>query len=321
MIQPIFTQNLQIVNRNISNNVSKPYNETVRIGRRDFPKYSISFCSAQIQHHSKGSTPQVARQLKSLEGDLDDKLLSAKEIILNDMGLPSELVECVDEDLKGTGYAAYSAPLGKVLFDKKFCQKPDAEFSDDAIMCILRHELDHMEVFTKLYKKLGSEEFEKLLPVLYGKDMPKVNHEFYKEMSKYVSVEDFDSDKFINAIKNYSGGVLGDSYYNNFMIIIKNFDNALEDSAREKQYELESLMNVTTLKDFYSMIDETKKLTAELKLKGITDEQVMQETFDNLYKQAMKSTGLKDKTQNWAKLIIEARQILRKQPAAFTSTN
>lgn len=309
MVKPISIYNIQTVTGNKAT-ISKPNIETAGSIIKEYRNYPISFCSVQIQQHSKGSTSQVARQLKALEGDLDEKLPKAKDIILKDMGLRSDLVECVDEDLHGSGYAAYSAPLGKVLFDKKFCQKPDSDFSDDALICILRHELDHMEVFVKLYKKIGGEDFEKLLPVLYGKDMTKINHEFYKEMSKYVSIEDFDSDKFINAIKNYyDGGALGDSHYKNFMIITKNFDNALEDSAREKQYELESLMNVTTLKDFYSMIDETQKFKSELKLKGIKDEQQIQETFDNLYKQAMETTGLEDKTQNWGTLVKEARQI------------
>ena len=66
-------------------------------------------------------------------------------------------------------------------------------------------------------------------------------------------------------------------------------------------------MDVNTLKDFYSMIDETKKLTTETKAKGITDEKSIQETFDNLYEIAQKSTGLEDKTQNWGKIIKEAR--------------
>lgn len=309
MVKSISNSNIQTITGNKAT-ISKPNIENADLIIKEILNYPISFYSMQIQQHSKGSTPQVAKKLKALEGDLDEKLPKAKDIILKDMGLPSNLVECVDEDLHGSGYAAYSAPLGKVLFDKKFCQKPDSEFSDDAVMCILRHELDHMEVFIKLYKKIGGKEFEKLLPVLYGKDMPKVNHKFYKEMSKYVNIENFDSDKFINAIKNYySGGALGDSHYKNFMIITKNFDNALENSAREKQYELENLMNVTTLKDFYSMIDETKKFQSELKLKGIKDEQKMQQTFDNLYKQAMETTGLEDKTQNWGTLVKEARQI------------
>ena len=313
MVKPISIYNIQTVAGN-KLAISKPDMETNGSIIKGQSNYPISFYSVQLQQHSKGSTPQVAKQLKALEGNLDEKLPKAKDIILKDMGIPSNLVECVDEDLHGSGYAAYSAPLGKILFDKKFCQKPDSEFSDNAVICILRHEIDHMEVFVKLYKKMGEEEFEKLLPILYGKDMPKVNHEFYKEMSKYVSIENFDSDKFINAIKNYySGGALGDSHYKNFMIITKNFDNALEYSAREKQFELESLMNVTTLKDFYSMIDETKKFKSELKLKGIKDEQQMQEIFDNLYKQAMEMTGLEDKTQNWGKLIKEVRQIIRKQ--------
>ena len=84
----------------------------------------------------------------------------------------------------------------------------------------------------------------------------------------------------------------------------------MEVEARYKQYELEELMGVTTLKGFYSMIDETKKLTSEIEAKGITDENEIQETFDNLFAQALKSSGLYDKTQNWGRILKEARMLL-----------
>lgn len=310
MIKPVLNQNIQPVSRNISSTVPKHSCEAVYPVIKELPNYPVSFCAGQIQRHSKGSTPYVAKQLKALEGTLDEKLPMAKDIILKDMGLPSNFVECVDQDLGGKGYAAYSAPLGKVIFDKKFCQKPDSEFSDEAVMCILRHELDHMEVFAKLYKKLGGEEFEKLISVFYKNapdKMPKVNHEFYKEMSKHVNIDGFEADKYINAINNYYMAAEWESKYKNFTDIAKNFDNALEDSSREKQYELEELMGVTTLKDFYSMIEETNKLTSDIKTQGITDEQAIEERFNNLFAEALKSTGLEDKIQNWGKIIREAR--------------
>ena len=305
MIRPVSIQNTQAVSKNISNIMPKQCNEVTNQVTKELPSYPISFCSAQIQQHSKGSTPYVAKQLKALEGTLDEKLPKAKDIILKDVGLPSDLVECVDQEC--SGYAAYSAPLGKIIINKKRCQQPNADFSDEAVMCILRHELDHLEVFAKLYKAVGGEEFEKLLKVLYGENIPKVNHEFYKEMSKHVNTDNFDSNKYIEAINNYYKASLGTSHYKNFTGITKNFNNALEKSAQDKQGELESLMGVTTIKDFYSMIDETAKLTSEIKTKGITDEQAVEERFNNLYAEAIKSTGLEDKTQNWAKIVKEAR--------------
>lgn len=296
---------------NIYNSKDVPAN----VENKTFATYPISFHAAQIHQYSRGSTPKVANQLKSLNGTLDVKLLKAKDIILKDMGLPSDLVKCVDQNLGGKGYAAYSAPLGIVIFDKQFCQKPDSEFSDEAVMCILRHELDHMEVFTKLYKMLGGENFEKLIKPLYSDkkgEMPKVNHEFYKEMSKYVNIEDFNPNKFIDAINNYYMASLGDSHYKNFTDIIKNFDNALENSARDKQYELENLMGITTLKDFYSMIDETKALINEIKKKNpqISEEE-LNSKFDELYSEAQKETELEDKTENWGAILKHARKLYK----------
>ena len=305
MIKPVSIQNTQAISKNIPSIILKHYNEATNQVIKELPSYPIGFCSAQIQQYSKGSTPYVAKQLKSLEGSLDEKLTRAKDIILKDVGLPSDLVECVDQEC--SGYAAYSAPLGKVIINKKRCQQPNADFSGEAVMCILRHELDHLEVFAKLYKTVGGDEFEKLLKVLYGENIPKVNHEFYKEISKHVNIDNFDSKKYIEAINNYYKTSLGTSHYKNFIGITKNFNNALEKSAQDKQRELERLMGVTTIKDFYAMIEETAKLTSEIKTKGITDEQTVEEIFNNLYAEAIKSTGLEDKIQNWAKIVKEAR--------------
>lgn len=316
MVGPLSIQNIQVTSRNVSNTISKQHSEAAYPVMKELPNYPISFCSAQIQQHSKGSTPYVAKQLKALGGTLGEKIPKAKDIILKDMALPSDLVECVDRDLGGSGYAAYFMPLGKIVFDKKYCDRPDSEFSDEAIMCILRHELDHMEVFAKLYKKLGKEEFTKTVSGMLEKfpeGMRDINYEFYEEMSKHVNIDNFDADKYVYAIKNYySGANLNDTPYKKFTGITKNFDNALEDSARDKQYELEDLMGVTTLKDFYSMIDETKKLSSEIRAKGVSDENEVQEMFDDLYTRALQSTGLEDKIQNWGKIIKEA-QVLNNQ--------
>ena len=50
-----------------------------------------------------------------------------------------------------------------------------------------------------------------------------------------------------------------------------------------------------------------EELFAELKAKGITDEKAIEDTFNNLFADALKFTGLEDKTQNWGKIIKEAR--------------
>lgn len=318
MIKPISIQNIQTFGNNISSKDIEQNNIQSNTTITNLPCYPISFGSAKIsfRNYPKGSTPAVAKKLKALGGTLDEKLPKATEIILKDMGYPSNLVKCVDVDLKGAGYAAYGTPCGCVLFDKKMCQSQNSTFSDEAVMCILRHELDHMEVMAKLYKALGRDKFEELvnkntfLTDLLPENMRKVDHEFYSEMSKYVDVSDFDAQKYVSAINNYyNASINSTSHYKNFTVITKNFDNELENSARDKQYVLEDLMGVTTLKDFYSMIDETKNLTKKIKAKSITDEDEIQKTFDDLYSKALESSGLEDNTQNWGKIIEKAQSL------------
>lgn len=301
--------------KNILNSSSRRVENKKTSFVENFKNYPISFTSSQIKKYPKGTTPFVAYQLKSLNGTLDEKILKAKDIILKDMGLPIDLIECVDEDLSGSGYAAFSPALGQIIIDKNACKNPNAQFSDNAILCILRHELDHLEVFAKLYKKLGKDEFEKLVlgsEFLVGMLPPekrKINHELYSKMAEYVNIDDFNADIFVNAIKDYFPAVLGESPYKNFTGITKNFNNALESLAQDKQYQLEQLMGVDTLKNFYSMINETAKFEQKIKNKGVVNEKEMQEIFDKLYAQAQKETCLENKPENWAKIIQSASKL------------
>lgn len=269
----------------------------------------------------KGSSPEVAKQLKGLNGTLDEKLAKAKDIILTDMGLPPELLQLKDEDCGPGAYAMCSPARGIIKFNKALCQQPNSQFADDAVLCILRHEIDHMVVFTKTYKTLGAEKFDEMIQNNdYLKTLPPeervVNHEFYQEMSKYVDATDFDAKPYVDAFNNYNKGVdstgIDYSNFRLFTMITKNFDNALENSARDKQFALEEQMGVTTLKDFYSMIEHTKALKAKLgdfvsqnpSLK--TGDDTVELLFDYLYHKSVAETGLEDKTQNWGKILTHA---------------
>ena len=101
---------------------------------------------------------------------------------------------------------------------------------------------------------------------------------------------------------------MGESPYKNFTGITKNFNNALEASAQDKQYQLEQLMGVKTLEYFYLMIEETAKFQQELNAKGVTDEKEMQKIFDELYLKTQETSKLENKPENWAKIIKNARK-------------
>lgn len=270
----------------------------------------------------KGSNADVAQKLKALNAPLDKKLAKAKDIILTDLGLPCGLLVLVDRDCGPGAYAGYSPTTGVIAYNKALCQKKDSQFSDDAVLCILRHEIDHMVVFTKLYKTLGPDGFEKLMQNSeLIKQLPPeqrvVNHKFYQEMSKYVDkLSDSDTKKYADAITNYNKNAdstgIEYSNYRKFTFITNNFDNELENSARNVQYQLEEQMGVTTLKDFYSMIDHTKALKTKLKqfinqnpsLNNCDDSVEM--LFDYLYHKSSVEAGFEDKTQNWGRILTNA---------------
>lgn len=269
----------------------------------------------------KENSQNIARQLKNQTGTLDQKLAKAKDIILTDLGLNPNLLKLVDEDCGPGVYAMSSPTRGIIKFNKKLCQQPNSQFSDNAVLCILRHEIDHVVVFTKIYKQIGSENFEKLIQSNdYLKTLPPeervINHKFYQEMSNYIDISDFDAKPYIEGFNNYNKGVdntgINYSNFRLFTMITKNFDNELENSARKVQYALEEQMGVTTLKDFYSMIDNTKALKTKISdylvknplLKdGDDTEEIL---FDYLYHKSAVELELEDKTQNWGKIIKNA---------------
>lgn len=277
---------------------------------------------------SKGSSPQIAQQLKELSGTLDEKILKAKDIILKDLGIPPEAVTCENRQIAGGAYAQTSLAEGKIYYDKAFCQNSNSQFSDNAVLCILRHELDHLVVAAKLYKTLGGEQFEKLMQTdalkkIMPPEMQKVNHEIYQKLIQHVDTNGFNPEKYVYALENYNKNVdntgIEVSNYRKFNAIINNFDNEMENSARAAQYELEQNMCVTTLKDFYSMIDGTKEMQKLLNdyknnnPKYADKNDFTEVVFNSLYKTSMKELGLEDLPENWGKIVKNAEKYLSNQ--------
>ncbi len=279
----------------------------------------------KVVAEAKGSSFQVANQLRQLDGSLDEKILKAKDIILKDLGVPPEVVVCENGDCGPGAYAMTSIAEGKIYYNKEFCKSPNSQFSDDAVLCILRHELDHLIVCAKLYKVLGAEKYEQLLQTEAIKktippEMQKVNHEIFQKLTPYVDTEGFEVEKYVNAIENYDKNVEKEgieySNYRKFMMITGNFDNELEISARNAQYELEQKMGVSTLKDFYSMIDNTKETktlleTVKNRLANYSDKDDFVEImFDYLFDKSMKELNLQDLPENWGKIIKNSQKYL-----------
>lgn len=144
-------------------------------------------------------------------------------------------------------------------------------------------------------------------------EMQKVDHETFQKLIPHVDTKGFEAEKYVNAIENYNKNVektgIEYSNYRKFSMITGNFDNELEVSARNAQYELEQKMGVSTLKDFYSMIDNTKEM--KNLLEGIKNKQgeysnkndFVEITFDYLFDKSMKELNLQDLPENWGKII------------------
>ena len=134
-----------------------------------------------------------------------ESVKKAKDILSKKMGYdPSK----INIKIKNSGNMAFNGITGDISVAEAFLQ--NAAFQDIAFA--LSHELTHMEDFVKLYKKLGGERFEKLIrpAKLAPEDIPPLNHNWYKEMSKSVDADNWKWNTGLQktVIKDRNGNVI-----------------------------------------------------------------------------------------------------------------
>ena len=80
------------------------------------------------------------------------------------------------------------------------------------IIALIRHELDHMDKYVKMYKAKGKDAFAKIIlgsdkknynPITIEVILKNLNTKFYETMSKDVSIEGFDAEKYYRDMLDY----------------------------------------------------------------------------------------------------------------------
>ena len=198
-------------------------------GKKILAKPIIDTCS--FTHSDKTLEPKFLQNLLKLDNkniSVLQKYIKIKDEMLRAMGYkhPEEL-KLISVRSEGDFYAAYDAIQGKISVTDSNC-------SISKVISTLRHELEHLDQFAKIYKTMGENAFTEALtndikrrnPVLDSLEISiNLNKNFYEIMSKDANTKNFDSKKYYEAMNEYTpfGYAISKAY--------KYFNNLLEKDA------------------------------------------------------------------------------------------
>ena len=122
-----------------------------------------------------------------------------KDEILTAMNYKNPRALRIIENPISVGAGSFNTATGKITLN----QIPE---SKEELIAMLYHELDHMDKQVKVYKALGADSFEALMKrklTEFQQKKFKWNKDFYETMSKDVSLEGFNENRYARAISKY----------------------------------------------------------------------------------------------------------------------
>lgn len=193
-------------------------------GKNLLTKPIIDTCS--FTHSDKTLEPKFLKRLLDIGNEnisVLQKYAMIKDEMLKAMGYkhPEELKIL---PLKRQTVASYEASQGVIYISDQMKMPPAM------IIATLRHELEHLDQFVKIYKTMGEKAFletitnfiKRLNPELKPSEINiKLNKRFYEIMSKDADTKNFDSKKYYKAMCEYTPFSYDASkaykYYNNLL--------------------------------------------------------------------------------------------------------
>ena len=239
------------VGKNIS---SKKETGVVFKSKADFFSYNID----------KTLNPAFLNQLKSIPLDGIERFNEIKNMLLRQMGYSNpEIVKTVPSPLEEV--ASFNPANCKIFVNDKIAYLPIVEQ-----IAVLRHELDHLDKFVKMYKALGEEEFSKTIRGFMPENLQQEKafkryfaSKTYQKMSNDVSLEGFDVQKYYNALKNYS--LDDDTLFDRR----KYYDNPLEESAYAIESKIRAKLGTSSITSRDMYLNNLEYLHESLSKNGI----------------------------------------------------
>ena len=224
---------------------TKPITNISLKGLKYTPNIGADVC--QFKNVDRSLCPKLLEELRSVTGTPKEKITTIKDKMLKAMGY-SEPELLVIEDFP---FSDNICVAGINYFKGKFYVSPRCidGFSNENLIAITRHELDHVDKFAKMVKVFGIEKVEQMLP--YTID----NKDFWLKISKDANIEGFDANKYLNALKEY--GPLMPCNSEHVVVHVINVNkyctNPIEESAYCVQKKIEVFFGIKepTLYDMY----------------------------------------------------------------------
>ncbi len=192
--------------------------------------------------------PAVVSKLKALTGTTEENVNKIKDIFMEELGYPKDLISVKVGELPSGGLFSTRKALGGFNFaDGSLILSKSmlSELSLDGLSQIIRHELDHFDKAVKVCKSIGVDEYEKIFKNIdpemsnlyekfYGIETT-FNKAFFEKAIKSANIDDFDSTKYVEAISRKANQKIEDipdnSLYSEWVGRLNYFEDPFEQSA------------------------------------------------------------------------------------------
>ncbi len=196
--------------------------------------------------------PSFLDKLRTVQGSGKERVEYITKEILNKMGYKST-IKIVEENLPDTS-AFVSFHSGEISMSKK-CY----DLSNEELVALIRHELDHVDKYAKTIKNEG---LEKVVNAFGGKYMSQESKEFWQKLANETNATDFNSKKYLQAIKDYISPKF--MQFKNFFQRACGFHiyctNPLEESAYKIQKSVGNYYNIKDLTTYDVYGDRVGKI-------------------------------------------------------------
>jgi len=244
----------------------------------------------EILPYFNSSTVKKIKELNCPKEELAERLT---KIFMEEMGYKSELmtIRKADTIISNSDLLAEFQPQGGFIRIS-----PSMAESKEVMACIMRHELDHFDLFARLAKTIGLEKFYEVLSKGNGYTKASINQKFWEAaIADAKPLTNREANKYIKAIKEYNGSSASD----NFAERLKYHINGTESRAYDVQAALARSLGVDAKNKIYESVAENRccrKIAGELDRifgkkgnQGEKDELVLTLFFDEQIKSNTKA--------------------------------
>ena len=189
---------------------------------------------------------EVIEQIKNLKGSATEVAEQSTKIFLKEMGFNPELVEIKQISSLEQGFRrfefAFEPVSGRILIS------PSYNGGRLLTSSMIRHELDHFQLFADLCKSMGVENFKKMLLAKFPKvASEKFNTEFWNKAIQNAKIlSPAEVAKYTKALEKYSmNGICSD----NILTSIKYFGNPIETRAYDIMVSVGKSLGLKTSND------------------------------------------------------------------------